>query len=346
MLRLLTCILVGAVVSALVLGSAAPAHCRDLESEALMMYAVAHPFGLASATTTRQFAMGGHVSCVWERGFANPAFAALQPEPNAGVRYSATSFDAGPSLNTLHAHYVHPLPEDAGGLQLSIFRLRSGSGTVAAPAPLVGNVTVKLSEDDLALHYGRRLAPGWTAGISLTPYSRIKLSMTHPLIVEPLLDVEAKPDIGARLGVTHEWAPGSFAGLVFDRYRETARGRSVMFGDDRARRTYNSEWLAVGVSHRVGAQWLGAVEYSNARTFKGPLKESLSGWRLGAEYRPVGLPYAVRAGLNDKRPTLGLGYEDRQWQVDYAFMSRWNDDIAGGQFGGSDTHQVQATYHW
>ena len=345
MLRPLTYVAVGVVVCTLVLAHAGRGHCQDIESEALIMYAVAHPFGLASATTARQFGMGGPISCVWDRGFANPAFAGLQQEPNAGVRYSATGFDAGPSLNTLHAHYVHPLPGDAGGLQLSVLRLRSGSGTAPAPPPLGGDVTVKLSEDDIALHYGRRVGPGWAAGISVTPYSRINVSLTHPAL-GTLLDVEAKADIGARLGAVHEFAPGSFAGLVVDRYRETAQGHSLAFGGGSARRTFTSELLAVGISHRVRPDVLGAVEYCTARTSRGSVRESLSGWRLGAEYRPVGMPYAARAGLNDKRPTFGLGYDDRQWQVDYAFMSRWNDDIAAGQFGGSDTHQVQATYHW
>lgn len=345
MLRSLTSSAAGVLVCLFVFALTLPGHCQANPSDELIAYAFVHPFGLSSATTARQFGMGGPVTCVWDRGFANPAFAALQQEPNAGLRYSTTNFDLGPTLRAVHAHYAHPLPGDAGGLQLSMFRLSSGVGTLPAPYPLDGVVTVKMSEEDIALHYGRRPAPGWAAGISVTPYSRINFSVRHPLW-DTVMDIEAKADIGARLGVAYEWAPGGFAGLVFDRYQETATGHGLAFEGERVRRVFKSELFALGVSHLLRPDVLAAVEYCTARTFDGSLQESLSGWRLGAEYRPAGTPYAARAGINDKRPTLGLGYENRQWLVDYAFMSRWNDDIARESFGGSDTHQLQATYHW
>jgi hypothetical protein len=69
-----------AVVAMLACG-AGIARAQGIES-----YALVHPFGLSSAATTRVMGMGGPVSCVWDRGFANPAFAAMQTDPNASIR--------------------------------------------------------------------------------------------------------------------------------------------------------------------------------------------------------------------------------------------------------------------
>ena len=75
------------------------------------------------------------------------------------------------------------------------------------------------------------------------------------------------------------------------------------------------------------------------------MEGSISGWHVGLEYKAL-RSIALRAGLNDEHPTFGVGYANDRWQVDYCYMNRWNDDIAGGLFGGSDTHQLEAICRW
>ena len=123
MRRTLPPTLVAVVVGLLVSAVLSPGFAQGIES-----YSLVHPFGLASATTTCQFGMGAPISCVWDRGFANPAFAALQDEPNAGLRLSSTDFDNGPDLVSKHLHVVYPLEANERGLQLSLFNLSSNSG--------------------------------------------------------------------------------------------------------------------------------------------------------------------------------------------------------------------------
>ncbi len=304
-------------------------------------YAFVHPFGLSAATTTRQSGMGGPISCVQDLGFANPAFAALAAEPNAGLRVSSTSFDQGPDLVSEHAHYILPLRRGRDGLQISLFSLRSHSGQVLLPG--VGSAVAELSEEDVSVHYGRRLSPRLAAGISLSPHTEIGYSLAIPG-GPTLIDVEAEADIGARTGLVYAWGTEGHVGVVYDYYQETARARGVALSGP-SERVFHSELLAVGASRRVRPDLTAVIEYQTASTFSGATRGSLSGWHLGAEFCPQAR-YAVRAGLNDSHLTAGLGLAGERWRVDYSFIDRWNDNIAAGLFGGSDTHQLQAIYRW
>ena len=111
------------------------------------------------------------------------------------------------------------------------------------------------------------------------------------------------------------------------------------------RMTFHTDLLALGASRHVRPDLLVVAEYQQGRTYNGPARGWLSGWHVGAEYQaPQGV--AVRAGLNDGEPTVGLGYARDHWHADYTYMKNWNDDIAGALFGNSDTHQLQAVYAW
>jgi hypothetical protein len=331
--RLITSVI---AVCVLCTGVISTGTCQGIDS-----YALVHPFGLATATTTRQFAMGGPVSCVWDRGFANPAFAPMQQAPNASLRLSSTDFDRGPDLVSTHLHVVYPLRENVSGLQLSLFSLHSNSGMTMTPG--VGPTVVELSEEDISIQYGHRLGPRLTGGIGLSPMSEIEFASGVPG-GPMLLQAKSESDIGARLGLAYEWAPGDYLGLVYDYYQETVQGTGAAVGGA-ARRVFHTDLLAVGASRRVAPDWLVVAEYQHGSSFDGPTDNSISGWHLGAEFSPSP-KYAVRAGLNDERPSFGVGYMDSRWQVDYTYMSRWNDDIAASVFGASDTHQLQLIGSW
>lgn len=324
-----------AVVSAL-LGLATVGACQGIEN-----YALAHPFGLSSATTTRQSGMGGPVSCIWDQGFANPAFAATQTSRSAAVRVSSTGFDRGPDLVSTHIHYVYPLRENVSGLQLTLFSLRANAAVV--PMPGIGAGVVDLFEEDISIQYGHRLNPRLTAGIGVSPYSKLGFTLGAPG-GGALMDTEAESDIGARIGLAYEWFEGDYLGLVYDHYQETATAVGAMVPGG-ARRVFHSDLLALGASYHVTPEWLVVAEYQRASTNDGPMTNSLIGWHLGTEYRPSPT-CGLRAGLNDEHLTLGLGWSDDRWQCDYAFMNRWNDDIAAGLFGGSNTHQLQLIGRW
>lgn len=302
-------------------------------------YAFVHPFGLASATTTRQFGMGGPISCVGDLGFGNPAFAATQKSANANLRLSLTDFERGPELVSTHLSAAYPLAPEVNGLQLSLFSLHSNSGSITVPQ--VGQGVIELSEEDISLHYGHRIRPRLTAGIGLSPFTEIELALGAQGGPR-LMNIKAEADIGARLGLAYEKAPGQYLGLVYDYYQETIQATGVAGS---VRRVFHTDLLALGISHHVVPRWLVVAEYQRGRSFDGPTRNSLCGWHLGAEYHPLPA-YALRAGLNDGRLNLGIGYAHRGWRVDYAFMNRWNDDIARGLFGGSDTHQLQVIAGW
>jgi len=315
--------------------------CTVCLGQGLDSYALVHPFGLASGTNARAFGMGGQASCVWGWGSGNPAFAVTHSKPLAGIRVSATSFDRGPDVLSKHAHLVWPLHENVDSLQLTLFSL-SSEATQIMLAPSSAAI-VDIAEEDLSVQYSRRINPRLTAGIGLSPYSKIELAMVVPG-GPTLRDIQAEPDYGARLGLAYEFAPGDYFGLVYDYYQETAKASGVaLLG--RTKGVFISKLLAVGVSKHLSEDLLVAAEYQDASAMDGPRGGSLSGWHVGAEYLPVP-GFAVRAGLNDERLSAGLGHKSDRWEISYAYINRWNDDVAGDMFGASDTHQLQAICRW
>ena len=313
--------------------------CQGLES-----YALVHPFGLSSATTTRQFGMGGPVSCVWDEGFANPAFAAMQTRPNAAIRVGATRFDHGPSLTSGQLHFALPLRPNESGLQLSVFSMHSSAGMTALPQ--VGAVAAKLSEDDISLQYGRRLSPRLAAGIGVSPASTIRLRITTPTGV-PILDVKATPDYGARVGLVYAYGEpqrGDNVGLVCDYYQETAKATGFAVGGA-AHGVFYTDLFALGACRHVRPDLLLVGEYQRGSSHSGQIDNAIQGWHIGGEYQ-CNRQLALRAGLNQGHASYGAGYVSDRWQVAYAYINRWNDSVANPLFGSSDTHQLQATCAW
>jgi hypothetical protein len=326
-------------IAIMLLGGGRVGHCQGLD-----MYSFVHPFGLSSATTTRQFGMGGPVACVWDRGFGNPAFAATQEQANAGLRLSSTDFDNGTRISSAHAQYVLPLKPNERGLEINLFSLNTNTSTF--PAPLSFPATLEMSENDLSVQYGQRFGSRLTGGIGISPYSRIKFDV-NVQGGPPLLAVNVESDLGARAGLAYQWgqpADKDFIGCVYDYYQETAEGTSFL-SPVTMRQVFHSDLLALGASRHMGRDLMFSAEYQRGSSHSGPVEGTLQGWHFGAEFRPASR-WAVRAGANDGRPTLGIGYEDERCQVDYCYMNRWNDDIADGLFGGSKTHQVQAIFRW
>jgi hypothetical protein len=281
------------------------------------------------------------MSCVRDLGSGNPAFAATHEAPNVAFRWSATDFDRGLEVVSSHTHIVFPIHERRDGLQISLFSLQTNSGTVAVPGG--GTAHLDFSEEDVAFHYGRQMSSRLSAGIGMSPASEIQFRVTAPAGL-PVMDIKAESDWGARLGFIYQQSPRQICGLVYDYYQETVEGAGLAFGGI-ARQAFHTDLLAIGASRVVTDKLLLAAEYQRGRTMAGTTRGSLSGWHVGAEFRATSR-CAFRAGFNDKQLSLGVGYENDRWRVDYAFMNDWNDGIASHLLGESKTHQLQAVYRW
>ncbi|MCD6351010.1 MAG: hypothetical protein J7M26_02725 [Armatimonadetes bacterium] len=312
----------------------------SVQASDLKNYAFVHPFGLSSATTARAAALGGAISCVWDRGFSNPAYAAMQDRDNASVRWTTTDFDRGPDITSTHAHFVFPLKPGRDGMEISLFDLHSNSGQVPTP----GGPYMDMSEKDIAIHYGRRIDASWCVGAGISPLSQIRLSMWAPGWV-PIMDIKAESDWGTRLGAVYQRTLGEQWGVVYDYYQETAKGAGLAFGGGTARQVYHTDLLAVGVSKYLRRDLMVVAEYQRGRTFAGADDGTLCGWHFGAEYAPSPR-FALRVGSNDGGLTAGVGYRGKRVEFSYAYIQDSNDDIAGDMFGGSDTHMIQAICVW
>ena len=307
------------------------------------MYGIPGSFGMGAPTPTRELGMGVILSCVNDHQFANPAFAAVQQVPDAGIRLTTTSFDNGPSARSTMAHYTLPLHANESGMQLTLLTLSAEGGN--AELPMIGPVATRMTENAWVVDYGRRLSHRLTGGVSILGNEDVGFGLASSL-AGSLIDLNDKADFGARIGATYELQPGDYLGAIYSYSQDTVDatlgtpmgpvGEHVVFHDNQ---------LAIGASHQFSPKLLGALEFQRGTTWRFPFASSDNEWHLGAEYQ-ANRECAIRAGLADGHPTFGLGYNGGRWSADYAYLKDWNDAATGALFGGSKTHSLQVACRW
>jgi len=303
------------------------------------MYGLIGRFGMGSPVSTRVLAMGGQVGCINDQLFANPAFAAVQLQSNAGVRGNLTEFDNGPDVTTALVHAMVTLKPDRQGVQVMFLDLDSSSGAMVHP--LAGPVTTKLFEKTVVVDFGQRLSDRLTAGLSVLGHRRAGLSIVSGL--GPLLiSLGDKSAYGFRGAVAYELAPDDYAGAVFNYAREevTTAGVAALPG-----KNFDSYQFVLGASRHVTPQVLLAAEWQHGVLEATGFKSSVDTLHFGAEYRPTP-QWGLRAGLSDGNISCGLGWSGEKWRADYAFINNWNDDDAKQLFGGSATHSFEVMLRW
>jgi hypothetical protein len=305
-------------------------------------YAVPHRFALPTAVTTRTLGMGGFVTCVPDAFFSNPAFAGTLTSPGAMGRATFTNFDSGLDLRGEQVAVTWPLTSDRQGLQLTGYRLRTrNAGPMLTPA---GPVLTSLREDDLAVHYGRRLDRRWVAGVGLSPVLRTETDLRHPLTGDLLAHLESKAKSGARLGGIYQFSSEGCAGLVFDYYREDVTGSGLAFGAGASAKFISRE-LLVGVSRRLADKVIGAVEWQQITGSGAGTRQGDSGWRAGIEVQP-NPTWALRLGDNDGAFSGGVGWQTGAWSLQYAYVQNLNSDFVEARLGDSNTHSLEARFTW
>lgn len=323
---------------AVLLGSCVPAPAQGFGPEA---FGIPSNFGMSITTSTRQLGMGTMMGCVPDAQFANPAFAALQQEPNAGARVTVIDFERGPCVTCAQGHYVRPLDPDRTGLGVTLLVLSSSGG--AMTLPVIGDVSVGMSEQAFVVDYGRRLSDALTVGMSVLGYQETSLSVAPP--AGPLLlDVRSRADFGLRFGGAWEWAPGDYVGLIYT-YAETTVDTEGLLMPALVRSKFSGDQFVAGASRHLSPDLLAAVEYQHGGACATGISSSYSTWHFGLEYGPAG-PWSFRVGLADESPTLGFGYDNGPWRADYAFINDWHKSEVGALFGGSETHSVQVIGTW
>lgn len=322
-------------VALLVAASSLPAVAQGPEA-----YGVPHLFALPTATTTRQFGMGGVSTCVRDIGFPNPAFAGMLEQSQAALRVSCTDFDGGLELRGTQAWYATPIGDDQG-VQLLGFWLDSDRGTIMTPA---GGLPGTIEETDYAVHYGTRLSERWLVGGGVSPVLEAETRLLNPMTGGVVSFSDSDADFGFRIGALYQYADEGFAGLVFDHYTEDVTFQAPPMPAPQQFGFTSTEW-ALGVSGRLAEKLLGAVEWMELKSEDGGLEASSEGLHLGVEYEAVP-GVSVRAGSNDGGLSLGAGYSRDGWVVNYAFIRDWNEDSVGAAFGGSDTHQLEIGGYW
>ena len=296
---------------------------------------------MGTPATSRILAMGGELTCVSDRQFSNPAFAAVETRPAVGLRYNSTGFERGPSVTSLLGSYYHPLRSGQDGLQLTMLTLSGEGGGLALPG--VGAVKTNMMSNAWVVDYGRRVAPKATVGLSILGHERVGLRFTPPL-GPALFNLEATANYGARIGGAYEWQPGDFLGLMWNASRENVTTSGAMASKPGFSHADSSQ-VAFGASHHFTPQLLAALEFQWGRINTGSMVGTSNEWHAGAEYQAPG-GWALRAGVSDHSPTFGAGYGKGRWRADYTFINDWKSSRVENLFGGSDTHSLQVVYGW
>ena len=302
------------------------------------MYAVPHLFALSTATTTRQFGMGGITTCIEDVGFPNPAFAGMLDRPRAGLRHSRTDFSAGLKLRGTQAWYAQEVGSGEG-MQIMGFILDSNRGGTTIPG-----LQLDTKETDFAIHYGRRISDQWLLGVGLAPVLTTTTRLYDPA-GNQIARWDSKATYGLRFGALYQFQPEGLAGLVFDYYREDVTFQPPVPGAPAQDLDFDSTTFAIGVSNRLADNLIGAIEWMQLRAEAGNLKTDTEGLSLGIEY-DAAPGVLMRIGSRDGALTLGAGYTGEGWVANYAFINDWNDGDVGDLFGSSDTHQLEVGYHW
>lgn len=305
-------------------------------------FALPAQFSSAAPTSTRQLALGAVIGSMNDAQFANPAFAPLRDEANAGVRLISTDFDAGPRLRSVQVHYARPLRPHRSGFQISWVDLSTCQCSLTLPQ--LGPVSLKMAERAWVVDYGRRVGAKSTAGLSVLGYHRVNFALT-PAVGPPLLDLEAKADFGGRFGAAYEYLPGDFLGILYSFAQHTVDANGMLLGGPPRSPVYKDDLLSVGMSYHPLPRLLTVGEFHHGTLRRGSLLQPTNAWHVGAEYM-VTPCLALRVGKTDARLTYGAGFARGRWRADYAHIQDWNDSSVRQLLGGSDTDSLQALYAW
>jgi len=235
--------------------------------------------------------------------------------------------------------YAQHLRPGYSGWQVTYFNLDSSSGSVNTGGP---PMQATYEEQDLALHYGQRVAPGCLLGLGFSPVFDTK---TNYFVPGPDLSerLKSNANFGFRVGGLYEVDELSQLGFVYDHYRENVSWSGTILSAGSA--GFTSEEIAIGLSRQVSDQVLAAVEWQQLTTKGVGVKVGDSGFRLGTEVA-LSKTWTARGGWNDGALSLGAGWDGDGWSAQYAFINDWNDDMVGASLGGSDTHQFEVRRQW
>ncbi len=303
-------------------------------------YSLPHLFAIPTATTARQFGMGGVSSCVQDIGFPNPAFAGALTRQQAGVRAYMTEFDGGLDLTGIHGWYATPIGEGEG-IQVLGIMLDSNQGNFMTPG---GPVPGSIEETDAAVHYGRRLSERWLVGVGVSPLLETEVNLYHPVDGSVVMHTDSQAKLGGRVGTLYQWAPEGFVGFVFDWYTEDVTFQTPALPGPASFDFTSTEW-ALGVSARLGDRVLAAVEWMELESRDDAMVTRTDGLHVGLEFQATD-QFSARLGSNDGAMSLGAGAQFGDWVVNYAYINDWNDASVGASLGGSDTHQLEVGRYW
>jgi hypothetical protein len=286
--------------------------------------------------------MGGFLTCVKDVGFPNCAYAGTLTESSVVARQSVTTFDNGLKLTGEQASVAFPIKDNKSGFQVTGFRLSTDSRGLQAGAP---PTTIGMSEYDMGFHYGQRISSRLLVGAGASPVFHNSVGLNVAGGGPNVLQLGSSSSSGARLSALYQLGDDGWIGAIYDWYNEDVVAAGPLVGGGPLALQFKSKEMAIGISHRLNSCLLAAVEWQQLTTEGAGTRNGDSGFRVGLE-ATLDNNVTLRGGSNDGALSLGIGLTDKCWNFNYAFVRDWNKDLVAPFFGGSNTHQLEATYRF
>jgi hypothetical protein len=303
-------------------------------------YTLIADFGMQSPVTTRLLSMGAPIACMNDVMFANPAFAGAQKTASAGLRWTQTDFDNGPTVSSSLVHVTYPTHANETGFEATLIDVDTRDEGLALPGQYP--MGLDMSEDAWVVDYGRRIKPKWLVGLSVLGRERLDFGMS--MGGQKLVDYLGKAEYGAQVGAAYEWAPEDYIGLIYSFTKHDVTANIAQMPGPFDISFHASQW-AVGASRHVRPDLILLAEWDRGELKDDSVDNVSTAWHFGAEYMMT-REWALRAGLADGKLTAGLGYDSARWRFEYAYLRDWNGSDVGQLLGSSNTNSVQAIYRW
>ncbi len=297
-------------------------------------YALSHLLSSIQGPSVEAAGRGGAFVAVPDPWSGNPAHV-VGHKTKAIVHYGWNDFQNGSDFRYQSIKLTTSINEKMG-LMINGAKLRSNTAEVALlPIP----ATFQAAEDNLTLSLGYKLNSQVDLGLTVAPVMNVDISVNSPL--GKIAQVQSQDSYGVRIGAQWQINNNLATGIIHDNYYEDSlltdyisESSPISLGGK-----YHSVITRIGTAYQYN-KTLFAVDCVFGK-HSGPFgyKRNINGFYWGIDQR-IGPNLILRTGSYDGASSFGLSYQEKRYDIRYAYVQGISDDELHPVFGDSKTHYI------